>query len=43
MVGVLTDYSSINALAPVTNELQANVSSRSESVLDGLLLTQSSL
>ena len=32
MVGVHNDYFIINALAPVTNEQQANVSSRSESV-----------
>ena len=32
MVGVHNDYYIINALAPVTNEQQANVSSRSESV-----------
>ena len=32
MVGVYNDYFIINVLAPVTNEQQANVSSRSESV-----------
>ena len=32
MVGVHNDYFIINVLAPVTNEQQANVSSRSESV-----------
>ena len=32
MVGVHNDYFIINALAPVTNEQQDNVSSRSESV-----------
>ena len=32
MVGVHNDYYIINALAPVTNEKQANASSSSESV-----------
>ena len=32
MVGVHNDYYIINALAPVTNEKQANAGSRSESV-----------